>query len=74
MGGFMKFSEWILAREGAKVIPWGDKNAMVAHTMAAANANPHAQTAGQITEAPPRRDKKPVTPPPLAPPKKMKKA
>ena len=74
MGGFRKFSEWVLAREGAKVIPWGDKNAMAAHTMAAAKANQYTQTPGQITAAPPKGDKKPIIPPPLAPPKKMKKA
>ena len=69
----MKFSEWIMAREGAKVIPWGDNKAMDAHTRAAAAANPYAQTPGKITVAPPRSDKKPPVPPPV-PPKKMKKA
>jgi len=69
----MKFSEWLAIRnEGAKVIPWGDNNAMAAHTASAAKANPHAQTPGKITVAPPRDTsaKKPV--PPLPPPKKGK--
>ena len=70
----MKFSEWIMAREGAKVIPWGDNDAMASYTRAAAKDNPHAQTPGKITVAPPRSDKKPVVPPPLVAPKKMKKA
>ena len=71
----MKFSEWLVVRsEGAKVIPWGDNDAMASYNRAAAKANPHAQTPGKITVAPPRSDKKPVVPPPLVAPKKMKKA
>jgi hypothetical protein len=72
----MKFSEWLIVRsEGAEVMRWGDRDAMMAFTANNLKDNPHAQKiGGPIKMAPPKSEKKPVVPPPPAPPKKMKKA
>jgi hypothetical protein len=71
---YMKFSEWILAREEAEVMRWGDRDAMMAFTAKNLKDNPHAQKiGGPIKMAPPKSEKKPLAPPPV-PHKKMKKA